>query len=94
MPPKSKKVEDKNQNDKKNAKKLKDELDEIDRELEKINAEEEKKEEKKAEKTAMKTGEFEINNQTIEIFNNLMNYYNSTNTIKCSIEEEKKSNIR
>jgi hypothetical protein len=91
MPPKSKKVEDKNQSEKKNAKKLKDELDEIDRELEKINAEEEKKEEKKAEKTAMKTGEFEINNQTIEIFNNLMNYYNSTNSIKCSIEDEKKS---
>jgi len=101
MPSKNKKSNKKdNKNDAenvetdvKNAKKIKDELAEIDKELEKINEEDKKAEEKAEEKKADEKKNSEVNDQTIDIFNNLLNYYNSTigkGSAKCQIEESKK----
>jgi len=93
MPPKNKKsnkAEKKSED--KSIDKTVDEMDEIDKELEKLNAEDKKNKEKNAEKNAEIKSE--ISDQTIEIFNNLLTYYNTKigrGETKCIIEDNKKA---
>jgi len=90
MPPKNKKS---NKTEKAAKVEKVDDLDDIDKELEKINAEEIEKEKKKEEKIEESKINSEVSDQTIEIYNNLLVYYNSTAGVgaKCIIELSKRA---
>jgi hypothetical protein len=91
MPPKNKKSNKTEKAAKIDKDEKADDFD-IDKELEKINAEEIEKEKKMEKKKEESKVDSEVTDQTIEIYNNLLVYYNSTaeSGAKCIIEPSKR----